>query len=89
MLRLCFNPRSREGNDSTRNLLPIPGVVSIHVPAKGTTRSEQCVEITVDCFNPRSREGNDSIDTVFDAIYIGFNPRSREGNDGSKSVVWI
>ena len=35
---ICFNPRSREGNDNnSRNIARICGV-SIHVPARGTTR---------------------------------------------------
>ena len=37
-LRLCFNPRSREGNDLYRLAgFPLHRAVSIHVPARGTT----------------------------------------------------
>ena len=34
----CFNPRSRKGNDATAvDFFTPPSVVSIHVPARGTT----------------------------------------------------
>ena len=55
----CFNPRSREGND-TRGVLQGAGAgVSIHVPARGTTRIFRSACNRVQGFNPRSREGND------------------------------
>ena len=32
-----FNPRSRVGNDYLRSILPVTAIISIHVPAWGTT----------------------------------------------------
>ena len=37
--------------------------VSIHVPARGTTRRCTKNSVKCSCFNPRSREGNDQFDT--------------------------
>ena len=57
--------------------------VSIHVPARGTTKTVLYIRADCVCFNPRSREGNDVAE--FMAQYLvkhSFNPRSREGNDG-------
>ena len=54
-----FNPRSREGNDRN-NLQSLDGIiVSIHVPARGTTTLHSDVWLCNCSFNPRSREGND------------------------------
>ena len=56
-------------------------VISIHVPAWGTTReSAVCMRLTTH-FNPRSRVGNDVslYPTLLSLVY--FNPRSRVGND--------
>ena len=58
-------------------------VVSIHVPARGTTAMGAKLLGYMRCFNPRSREGNDTSDIVGFWLNNGFNPRSREGNDHS------
>ena len=57
--KLHFNPRSREGNDT--GVLSLTGtlLISIHVPARGTTRGRLRPVLFVIYFNPRSREGND------------------------------
>ena len=60
--RVCrFNPRSRKGNDFVIPMyLGANGIVSIHVPARGTTQLQQLRQHLVNSFNPRSRKGNDS-----------------------------
>ena len=57
----CFNPRSRKGNDKTASRVQCDARVSIHVPARGTTRSSDSLHCGSSCFNPRSRKGNDRI----------------------------
>ena len=57
---ICFNPRSREGNDcQCCDFTPERRYVSIHVPARGTTEKTGNYHIQSSSFNPRSREGND------------------------------
>ena len=57
-------------------------VISIHVPAWGTTReSAVCMRLTTH-FNPRSRVGNDKKRSSTFIDQKDFNPRSRVGNDG-------
>ena len=55
--------------------------VSIHVPARGTTRKGAGAMRRKRSFNPRSRKGNDMgwMETVLRRKR--FNPRSRKGND--------
>ena len=55
--------------------------VSIHVPARGTTRVLRNARYKLRRFNPRSREGNDSYCQGIRRQWTSFNPRSREGND--------
>ena len=55
-----FNPRSREGNDQMTVQEYIDWLVSIHVPARGTTLLEKTRALLGESFNPRSREGNDN-----------------------------
>ena len=56
---MCFNPRSRTGNDVQGRVRPHDFYVSIHVPARGTTHNTVQQSSAVQCFNPRSRTGND------------------------------
>ena len=53
-----FNPRSRVGNDLFRNCMCAFDIISIHVPAWGTTKW-QSAKRNRHYFNPRSRVGND------------------------------
>ena len=77
-----FNPRSREGNDTSDMVAVIfPRIVSIHVPARGTTRYGDFNGNISERFNPRSREGNDYHPRTVSPYEGSFNPRSREGND--------
>ena len=55
-----FNPRSRKGNDTVPTMSPEWLKVSIHVPARGTTRISADRVHAIRCFNPRSRKGNDT-----------------------------
>ena len=58
--------------------------ISIHVPARGTTREQTTLfDFHID-FNPRSREGNDLSGKINVPNFQYFNPRSREGNDMGK-----
>ena len=54
-----FNPRSRVGNDLGRTLSDLFLIISIHVPAWGTTTAGLKGGAYVQDFNPRSRVGND------------------------------
>ena len=54
-----FNPRSRVGNDSICLASFWSTVISIHVPAWGTTMRSKTIGGFYFNFNPRSRVGND------------------------------
>ena len=56
-------------------------MISIHVPARGTTGVQCMPPPEIYNFNPRSREGNDAFPKIFYFSFFYFNPRSREGND--------
>ena len=82
-----FNPRSREGSDSTLcggNLFLI--CISIHAPAKGATSDASSGSIGRSYFNPRSREGSDQAAAKESRGGGNFNPRSREGSDVAHHV---
>ena len=81
LIHLNFNPRSREGNDYLSRLDRCRIHISIHVPARGTTKDMQKIRDGFGYFNPRSREGNDYGDPWGIYSSTNFNPRSREGND--------
>ena len=56
----CFNPRAREGRDtSIINLIISKTIVSIHAPVKGATYKGKFVVRRSMGFNPRAREGRD------------------------------
>ena len=54
-----FNPRSRVGNDTILRIQNVYKMISIHVPAWGTTKYNLCYPFASFNFNPRSRVGND------------------------------
>ena len=56
-------------------------IVSIHVPARGTTSLNTIFSSLLFSFNPRSRKGNDYYEIEPESGNISFNPRSRKGND--------
>ena len=83
-----FNPRSREGSDSTLcggNLFLI--CISIHAPAKGATSDASSGSIGRSYFNPRSREGSDQAAAKESRGGGNFNPRSREGSDVGRCIL--
>ena len=58
----CFNPRTREGCDTTAELWSLASItVSIHAPARGATWMVLSRASIVRSFNPRTREGCDSV----------------------------
>ena len=64
------------------NRYDIANLVSIHVPARGTTIITVDMGGHVHGFNPRSRKGNDETASAWlDKTPVRFNPRSRKGND--------
>ena len=75
-----FNPRSRVGNDKTVPVRQQPLLISIHVPAWGTTliSSHRRVYHKFQSTFPRGERPMYSI-CRNSALY--FNPRSRVGND--------
>ena len=86
----CFNPRSRTGNDRLCNRRIKRHVVSIHVPARGTTAGRFSGMNTTPGFNPRSRTGNDPFRTYISTPCLQcFNPRSRTGNDDISNELEI
>ena len=85
-----FNPRSRVGNDGEMSVLSmIQDIISIHVPAWGTTMMQVILSRTILYFNPRSRVGNDNTSISTFPLIPDFNPRSRVGNDkGIHHVIY-
>ena len=68
-----FNPRSRVGNDGQVPQQLNQCVISIHVPAWGTTVHFCDLAISHFYFNPRSRVGNDEwnqVDNIYSSISI-------------------
>ena len=73
---------SRIGNAPCTTPFDFLFVISIHVPAWGTTADVSKTDSTFQKdFNPRSRVGNDLNMRADDDGFIDFNPRSRVGND--------
>ena len=78
----CFNPRSREGSDTSPNRGRRPHlVVSIHAPVKGATwRARRMkMKMTVSIHAP-VKGATDGL-AVKQCRLHRFNPRSREGSD--------
>ena len=85
-LREHFNPRSRVGNDCMKGLPVRNCLISIHVPAWGTTFSAFRQHLSRMYFNPRSRVGNDDFknsnsDTpnIFQSTFPRGERQSRSG----------
>ena len=77
-----FNPRSRVGNDDTTGVQKgVSAIISIHVPAWGTTYLPMCVDdyIRISIHVPA---WGTTLQASFNVISsVDFNPRSRVGND--------
>ena len=82
-----FNPRSRTGNDIFSRYKNKSFVVSIHVPARGTTSRKPSRRVTssVSIHVPARGTTNSVQDeSEYDS---GFNPRSRTGNDSNHPQI--
>ena len=64
-------------------------LISIHVPAWGTTTHLLSWHFRNSYFNPRSRVGNDKAPSIFSPFALNFNPRSRVGNDCKFSQIFF
>ena len=76
-----FNPRSRKGNDTGCTCAGSHPSVSIHVPARGTTKvSNKCCQYLKVSIHVPAR-GTTFGNFYFSNKHTSFNPRSRKGND--------
>ena len=79
-LRLCFNPRAREGRDAGFRLSVLMETVSIHAPARGATAAmSACHESPA--FQSTRPRGARHPSCVIRYNLASFNPRAREGRD--------
>ena len=81
---LDFNPRSREGSDTTGRNKEIGTMISIHAPARGATaagvRNTPYMGISIHA------PARGATNPLFEALNgNNFNPRSREGSDVNQS----
>ena len=76
-----FNPRSRTGNDPASEFLQRLLFVSIHVPARGTTVTEEEADRRVAVSIHVPARGTTFTTTFYSSKTRSFNPRSRTGND--------
>ena len=86
-----FNPRSRTGNDLHYLAIWRLQWVSIHVPARGTTRFSSSSEFASFCFNPRSRTGNDRISLCSfhgRALFQSTFPHGERQKPNEKDKYW-
>ena len=85
-----FNPRSREGNDGTEtSVIRFFDVISIHVPAKGTTfGAKNTINVSIISIHVPAK-GTTLRRCCKITIMDNFNPRSREGNDGNNMLLSV
>ena len=76
-----FNPRTRDGCDSSKHYCQHILHVSIHAPVMGATCPTKFFDQCIQGFNPRTRDGCDSIYAEGQGEHAGFNPRTRDGCD--------
>ena len=76
-----FNPRSHAGNDTIIVLPRLICVVSIHVPARGTTDDYHKGSLRTSVSIHVPARGTTWSEWKICIIKSRFNPRSREGND--------
>ena len=76
-----FNPRSRKGNDGFENLDEDEVEVSIHVPARGTTKVKDIENLGYDVSIHVPARGTTKQGEQINERLRSFNPRSRKGND--------
>ena len=82
-----FNPRSRVGNDCISLHYGQSSLISIHVPAWGTTRYllQKAISVIFQSTFPR---GERLVAQAQTALLADFNPRSRVGND-DKRILFL
>ena len=81
---IYFNPRSRVGNDvKSGKHTVIHSIISIHVPAWGTTIQSECPRAALRFQSTFPRGERHSHTNVLVVHLLHFNPRSRVGNDSS------
>ena len=81
-----FNPRSRVGNDNNTSHIPVHLLISIHVPAWGTT---DVIRVGLDFneFQSTFPRGERLTCRKPVLLRIHFNPRSRVGNDAFYGIL--
>ena len=84
--RIHFNPRSRVGNDGVLTLFFPCVLISIHVPAWGTTLALVTSTLS-SLFQSTFPRGERRIALrVYGRVTVYFNPRSRVGNDRQRTL---
>ena len=84
-----FNPRLREGGDSSISFAFRCFKVSIHASAREATQ-RKCRSMAFHTrFNPRLREGGDFSAISSHPDHPRFNPRLREGGDIREGIVIV
>ena len=87
---IYFNPRSRVGNDRQDCMSSIvENLISIHVPAWGTTNALEDTITFSDISIHVPAWGTTGLHQAEISVYRNFNPRSRVGNDGICVKLWI
>ena len=76
-----FNPRSREGSDTSLNCRLNKNTISIHAPAKGATAGEPEYRRHVGISIHAPAKGATISMWICSRRGFNFNPRSREGSD--------
>ena len=79
--RCYFNPRSREGSDSSANSIINRQTLFQSTLPRRERHPAPLPSHPLQHFNPRSREGSDSTTASRRSRDSHFNPRSREGSD--------
>ena len=76
-----FNPRSREGSDTYKNISWDSSNISIHAPAKGATQGITLAGVFFDISIHAPAKGATARQRQAHRGRKDFNPRSREGSD--------
>ena len=82
-----FNPRSREGSDSTLHISRYRHTISIHAPARGATLQSWHSYRSLRNFNPRSREGSDELNAYERIRYLRFQSTLPRGERRTVTIA--